>query len=830
MRWVFYGLPKRPRLHWAQGPLFLFCLHGKYKYTSSTVSRREKRMKKLLLSLFSCLTIYAVAMPVRAQGQEIAPVVKTGMAAAELANTANALHAVSVASQNLYRVISNQSWHCDFARQVVSLRAGTSIPTLPEGLRPSLTLPMEKARGVVAGTERLFTAQEKEEFYLYVLPQLMVEEPSLSYANILPEAAAYYRDMLSGWKERVPELNWWARGMSAITGLSMTGTIGDIPLIVNSVKRFPSQYQYRTDLHAAIHLMSFGEPGYKAVQDLLDLRLAQGNELPHSWVTISSRMGETGHHLYVPQNRVDPLGPSYEPPEIDNALARFNPLNYALNIALRPDQELVSAYVDMLKTTRRAAPLGFNGAVARQTAVSPMNRIGTGAAPKISPFAFPRVSLELTAPGVTSSLPGAGQAGVRTAQETQHMETLLQYLQKNIQENQRLLQESEEELATLERRQKWLPFGRENRAGNIEYTQSIVEIFNKEVTELQDRLARATAAIEEGQALSQVMSIAYNEPVIETQFYATVSSGQLPGTTELVAAPGARTAQEAQEMSTLLNSLENYVTFYDRVYYQDIEEAVTSLRKTASMAGVGSRAELRGHFAEMHSASLERRRDFRERFDRTKTAIKEGQSLAQVKNLAYGGKGGQVGANQFYVMRTYSYRGIPILDYYPAPGARTQWEAWKMQEYLLKVETEEIPWGSVHHHERPTVGGILHAIENGASLGRVASIAHVGGAVPKEGPFLLVMPTGDPILEKWSSVTVPAPGATTITEAQQMQALLLHARAIYNKVDFWFTRADGSAAAFDGYEELVEGIKGGKSLPEVWDIFLTHFVPLEAKW
>ena len=471
-----------------------------------------------------------------------------------------------------------------------------------------------------------------------------------------------------------------------------------------------------------------------------------------------------------------------------------------------------------------------------------INRIRLGQAPSLSSLQtqVAKAAIAAQVPGMGGmhqvTVPGTGEIlnapGARTAEEAQNMAAMLRYLQHQTQIHQQLLDQNSEELAILQRRQKWLPINHRWREVQINSQRESVDYHNGRITEFKELLPRTMQAIREGQSLAQVMSIVYNKPVTPSQFYVRFRSPHTGDIEEVIAAPGAQTAEEANEMATLLNSLNNQAQFYDRLAMMDIEEAVSSVRKTASIVSTGSRSELRERFEKMRDQFFDREQKFRDEFNRVKTAIEVGQSLAKVKQLAYTGKiETQKNAPQFYVMLSYNFApGIVQIAYYPAPGAKTWWEAWRLQELVLKADYEDPGFWHRHHGGKTLyIDEIIDGIENGSE--EVALMAQ-SGYVPKEdGPFLLVEPRGDRIEHKWWSLKpIPAPGATSVTDAQQMQALLLQAYDISETIGFYFAYDDGAHEAAIAYRAVRDAIRDGKSIPEVQEIFNTRFIPLVAKF
>ena len=565
-------------------------------------------MKKWLFGVLGVGVAVAVSVPAVAQG--LVPAGEVGaMVNRSLVQATMAQRRLVNASQNVYRaVLSGKGLEAPISA-IVARKGGSLTAALPLSFRPRLSLTPEQARSVLEGTLTLSSPQEQADFYLYDLPRLMVEEPSASYAEILPEATAYYRSVLA---EPITDesVDAWALRMSAMTGLSMTGSEADIPLFLNVAQKLPLTYKKWTDQYTAAHLMSFGEPGYKAVTDLYTFRLAQGGELP-GWGDISKHMQRVGHPLYIPDSRVpDNSGPIISWALRDNvqaALIRSNALNYALSLTcargafeaygsmLQAAREFSSLHQTGLQLTAHSGPLNrgiqaprrFPAIDASTITFTPAGgleltagNMGIQTAAFGAPVAVAEDSYQVTVPGTDRVLTAPG---AQTAEEAQEMGAVLQHIRDRIQIAQRLLANEEKELAKLQRRQKWLPFGRDMREMYIGSYQWGSNFYTEEIEGLQELLARATASIEEGQSLAQVRNMAYDVKK-EAQYYVVVPGGS---GVEYIAAPGAKTPWEAWKMQ------EYALIAYDRFSSENASSLKSAIENGRSLYDIGHRVNPR---------------------------------------------------------------------------------------------------------------------------------------------------------------------------------------------------------------------------------------------
>ena len=664
-------------------------------------------MKKLLFLLLGSTAVCAVAVPARAQLQGISPAVEKAVAQQVVgASVGTAGVQQAVAAQQMLATavtqIHDAVWSYGFYRSSFAFsiiqEQKTRTATLPATFHPKLHTTLAQSRAVLQGTEVLKSLQEKADFYLYDLPYLIVEDKDPSYAKVFPEAADFYRQVLSAPAEENARSKFevWGRKMSAITGLSMTGTEADIPLILNAAKNLPgtSENLEWTTLIAAGHLVSFGEPGYKAVEDLFQLRLAEGGDLSWGWYAVNARMGK---RLNIPRER---MGYMIPPLEVRRSLIHFNAVNYALACDMTQDN-LLEAYSDLLQASRQFRSLGGNG----ESLASISATLKQGAQRPKFPMQLPSMKPVTAGGGYPVTIPGTGQVitarGAQTVEEAKEMGAMLQDIQKKIQINQQFLKSNETELATLQRRQKWLLLNHGRRGVQISIEEDQVNFLNELIKEGRESLTRATAAIQEGKTLAQMRDIMYG---VET-------------------------------------------------------------------------------------------------------------------------------ATPYHVMLSEDH-------YIGAPGAKTPWEAWKMQEYLVIARSDRFRSAIGNY------GEIKQAIEEGKSVQEIGlmvdprRVREFGVGTPTEGTFMVVDPAtvtfNDEARKIWDERTgelwyvqdrltrneyyavesIPASGAKTVAEAEQMQALLMRA---YKGKNVW------NGDTVEGYNAMRNAIREGEPLSVVREIYEKYF-------
>lgn len=308
----------------------------------------------------------------------------------------------------------------------------------------------------------------------------------------------------------------------------------------------------------------------------------------------------------------------------------------------------------------------------------------------------------------------------------------------------------------------------------------------------------------------------------------------VPGTGEMLNAPGARTTEEAKEMAVMLQHIQNKI----QSAQQSLDEYnghLARLERKPMDPAWWYEEKIRTARAHINSVSKEIT-EFEELFPRVTAAIEKGKSLAQVRNMVYG----FAGDAKFYVL-------TPSARFIAAPGATTQRQAAKMQEYLMAAYSAD-----AHGIRKIGYAKIENAIRVGGSLREIGlmvnpeRVGKMGIDMPVEGRFRVVIPgsvrfhaspnnfkdgwvfTAE---DYWYAESIAAPGALTETEAEQMQALLMqayHERQTRVSLGSRLRGNDirGNDKAIVGYEAVKEAIEQGKSLSEVRVIYDEYFPPI----